>query len=133
MKLVTENWVDSINHETISEDPDFSDIENALNNLDGIKHSLLEIEINSGVILQIGGGPKEYMSQIINGDSIWLANGKITDDKIIQLSVGGQLSEFENKAILNKEEARDILMVFYHGNGVLTTTCLLYTSPSPRD
>jgi len=101
---------------------DFADIENALNSLDGVKHSLLVLEMTSGVILHVGGGPDNYMSQIINGDSIWLANGVTSGEEIIQLPVGGQLSEFEGKAKLNHNEARDILLVFYHGDGVLTTT-----------
>ena len=122
MKLITENRQGSGNEESINADPNFNSLNVALNELNGEFHSLLTVELASGVVLHIGGGPNEYMSQILNGDTCMLAIGSLKKVGMTELIVGGQSSEFESRVILSYEQARDILLVFYHGDGVHTTT-----------
>lgn len=122
MKLITENWQDSKNLESVLHDPDFEAIGRAFNELDGDVHTLLVLELASGVVLHAGGGPEQYISQVINGDTCMLAKGSPEGERALQLNVGGQISEFDSEASLTHEQARDILLVFYHGEGILSTT-----------
>lgn len=122
MKLVTEIWQGEVNSEAINEEPDFRELSQALCALDGKVSTLMFVERQSDVSLQVGGGPDSYICQILNGDSVWLANGSTGIEGPLNLVVGGQLSEFDGRAKLTYQEARDILSVFFHGDGVLTTT-----------
>jgi hypothetical protein len=120
MKLFTENWVDSINQESLLENPSFHEVAASLEALNGDTHTLLALELPSGPVVHVGGGPISFMSQVINGNSCWLAKGQKPGRQPLELVVGGQLSTFEAGAELSFKEAKDILSVFYHGNGVLT-------------
>lgn len=122
MLLVTENWKEFTNEISTNDDPDFVAVNNALDELDGKSHTMLSLELASGVVLHVGGGPHAYMSQIQNGDSCILAIGSPGKEGIDQLVVGGQPSDFRSSAILSYTQARDILLVFYHGEAVQSTT-----------
>ncbi len=121
MKLFTENWLDTSNEEVEIGDPTISDLDDAFASLDGDRHTLLSLELPSGAVLQIGGGPDKYIAQVVNGGHCWLAKGADSRGPPLELAVGGQLSQFEPSAALTCEQCNDIMSVFYHGNGVLTT------------
>lgn len=121
MNLFLDNWQGVTSHDTMVEGPSFDDVRSFLSKLNGANHTLMAIELDSGAAINIGGGPKSYMAQCINGDAVWLAHGSEARTKELSLVVGGQESLFQSAAELNHQQAFDVLSVFYHGDGALTT------------
>ncbi len=121
MQLVLDDWDGTTNRERVVSDPAFADIRDCLNKLDGKTHTLMSLELETGAAMQIGGGPDSYMSQTVNGEFCWLAHGSVWREGELSLVVGGQRSLFETSVGLSRAQAFDILSVFYHGDGVLTT------------
>lgn len=115
VELAIDEYRSNINHRTTIPDPTWSDIEDAVNSLDGDACSSMALINSDGNVLAIGGGePLYYVSLDTDEHAYVLTNGgtEVTPREIV---VGGVDTALPSNCLVDLEQALSAAHSFWSG------------------
>lgn len=91
---------------------------NALESLDGQKHTLLSIDRSDGWQLCVGGGAENFVVTLSSkdDDNFTLLNCSGNGDDFVELCAGGQFSDYPANIVVSKCEACSAIRDFFDRN-----------------
>jgi Immunity protein Imm1 len=94
------------------------EVESAILGLDGVHHTLLTIELDSGQTLTIGGGPDLFVAEVAE-DSVhrWAIIDRGVGDHSVDLVVGGQAVDYPAHLCVGRESVLDAARTFVLESG----------------
>jgi len=93
--MTTEKWVDNQNEADLIENPSWNQIETAIRELDGEKHTLVTLGINEDIYMSIGGGENKYIVTATSDNlNFYVLIDATKSQQVETLVVGGQKGNY---------------------------------------
>ncbi|MBG1261515.1 Imm1 family immunity protein [Nostoc commune] len=93
--MTTEKWVDNQNKADLIENPSWNQIETAIRELDGEKHTLVTLGINEDIYMSIGGGENKYIVTATSDNlNFYVLIDATKSQQVETLVVGGQKGNY---------------------------------------
>lgn len=93
--MTTEKWVDNQNEADLIENPSWNQIETAIRELDGEKHTLVTLGINEDIYMSIGGGENKYIVTATSDNlNFYVLIDATKFQQVETLVVGGQKGNY---------------------------------------
>jgi len=117
MILTCDYWKDVVNEETIIHRPNWSEVENAINRLDGKLYTLIVLDNGKGLNLFIGGSSSTIIVALSSSSEHLIMH--CGDDRTtILVNVGGQIGDYRKRNIISLEHAKDVAKAFFEGSDI---------------
>ncbi|PWQ99703.1 hypothetical protein [Leucothrix arctica] len=118
MKLILDNRTENLNKDMVFDESDEKRSINVLHTLNGNTHTMLSLEREDEVRLDIGGGPDFFIVTCTkkNGQGLTLLNPIKESGNTIELCAGGQYADFPVEIVVDESVASDAIISFYKKN-----------------
>lgn len=108
-----DRWQGVLNHEWRIDRASPSDLEHALDQLDGRIHTMLSIQGEGEHHLAIGGGAGQYVVYAtFDNEQFWNLQRSQPASGTILLNAGGQEGDYPAEQVVTKEQARAAALTF---------------------
>jgi len=106
-------------------------IEAAVRSLDGAVHTLLVVELPTGMTITVGGGPDKLVVEVAEGKSHrWNVLDPRRPEGTVALVVDGEHVDAPARLCVDKEAALEAVRAFVSGNGARSQR-LQWSADSP--
>jgi len=99
-------------------DASLTDIEAAVFSLDGVRHSLVVVELPSGATITVGGGPDRLVAEVADqARERWTVQAPARPEGTVHLVVGGEHVETPVRLCIDRDAALEAVRTFVSRNG----------------
>lgn len=104
------------NGSTQLDSPQWRDVETAIRNLDGNRHTEVGIYVNDDCYLQVGGGGERFVCGIRKGETLYLLTDPTKSKTSMKWVVAGQGANYPENKCFCLEDLLQVARCFWENN-----------------